>query len=69
MLYTREPSFWTAENIAKLCKLWDEKKTTIEIARTLGCNKNQVISAAHRYGCAPRPSPLRRNVASGEGRA
>ena len=69
MLYTREPSFWTAENIAKLCKLWDEGKTTTEIGRVLHCTKNSVIGAAHRYGCAPRPSPLRRNVASGKGRA
>ena len=37
MLYTREPSFWTAENIAKLCKLWDEGKTTTEIGRVLHC--------------------------------
>jgi hypothetical protein len=58
MLYDREPSIWTPEYIAKLCELWAAGKTTPEIGRLLGCSKNSVISAARRYGCAPRPSPL-----------
>jgi hypothetical protein len=49
-------SIWTPELIASLSTLWDEGHPTMEIARRLGINKNQVIGKVHHLGLTPRPN-------------
>ncbi len=45
---------WSEQTVFKLRELWIKGITTPEIGRQLGCSKSAVISAARRYGCAPR---------------
>jgi len=49
---------WTAANVAELRRLWLEGFVTNEIGRRLGCNKNSVVSKAHRLMLPRRPSPI-----------
>lgn len=39
---------WNDEDDAKLKKLWDEKKTTIEIGKAFGVSHNAVIGRINR---------------------
>lgn len=60
---------WTPEQIAELRKLWDAGVGTAEIGRRIGMTKNAVIGKAHRLGCKPRPSRLKRRHPSMRPRA
>lgn len=42
-------------------RLWDQGKTLRQIGVALGRTPNSIVSIAHRYHFAPRPSPLRRS--------
>jgi hypothetical protein len=50
----------TSANLALAYDLWHEGLSASEIGRRVGCNKNSLLSYAHRRGWPPRPSPLGR---------
>lgn len=49
---------WTDEIISLLRTLWNDGRTTMEIARQIGISKNAVVGKAHRLGLTARPSPI-----------
>jgi GcrA cell cycle regulator len=57
---------WTEETIARLRGLWDEGHSTAEIGRRMGISKNAVVGKAHRLNLPARPSPIKRDAASGQ---
>ncbi|HTR17617.1 MAG TPA: GcrA family cell cycle regulator [Acetobacteraceae bacterium] len=57
---------WTEELIARLRGLWDEGHSTAEIGRRMGISKNAVVGKAHRLSLPARPSPIKRDAASGQ---
>ncbi len=57
-----EKDVWTAENIAKLRRLWAGDLSTAEIGRLIGMTKNAVVGKAHRLHLRSRPSPILRGV-------
>ena len=56
---------WTDEVIVKLRNFWAEGHSTAEIGRRLNISKNAVVGKAHRLSLPPRPSPIRRDGATG----
>jgi len=56
---------WTPEAIEALRGYWAEGHSTAEIGRRMGISKNAVVGKAHRLVLPPRPSPIRREPASG----
>ncbi len=60
---------WTSEAIDQLRALWSEGHSTAEIGRRMGVTKNAIVGKAHRLNLPPRPSPIRREAAMGEGMA
>lgn len=46
---------WTDEKIALLRTMWDEGKTSREIAEEIGKSRNAVIGQVHRLGLKKRP--------------
>ena len=57
-----EKDVWTAENIAKLRRLWAGDLSAAEIGRQIGMTKNAVVGKAHRLHLRSRPSPILRGV-------
>lgn len=55
---------WDDDTIRLLRRLWDEKHSTSEIARRLGCSKNSIVGKAQRLDLESRPSPIRRPAGS-----
>lgn len=51
--------YWTEERTATLERLWNEGHSSAQIARALGCTKNQVVGKAHRLHLSARPSPIK----------
>ena len=60
-LYSRDETPWTDQEIAILRREWDAGTTTAAIAKSIGRNKNMVISKVHRLALPSRPSPIRRS--------
>ncbi len=60
-LYNRDETPWTDQEIAILRREWDAGTTTAAIAKSIGRNKNMVISKVHRLALPSRPSPIRRS--------
>jgi GcrA cell cycle regulator len=56
---------WSDETIGRLKLLWTEGLSTAEIGRRMGISKNAVVGKAHRLLLESRPSPIRRDSASG----
>ncbi len=56
---------WNEETILRLRAFWDEGHSTAEIGRRMGISKNAVVGKAHRLNLPARPSPIRRDGASG----
>ena len=56
---------WTEETIVRLRGLWAEGHSTAEIGRRFGVTKNAIVGKAHRLELPARPSPIRRDGASG----
>ena len=56
---------WNEETIARLRALWAEGLSTAEIGRRMTISKNAVVGKAHRLNLPARPSPIRREGASG----
>ncbi len=56
---------WNEESIMRLRALWAEGHSTAEIGRRMGVSKNAVVGKAHRLNLPARPSPIRRDGASG----
>jgi len=56
---------WNEETIARLRALWAEGLSTAEIGRRMAISKNAVVGKAHRLNLPARPSPIRREGASG----
>jgi GcrA cell cycle regulator len=57
-----EKDIWTAENVAKLRRLWAEDLSAAEIGRQIGTTKNAVVGKAHRLNLRSRPSPILRGA-------
>lgn len=57
---------WNEETIRSLTALWAEGYSTAEIGRRLGVSKNAIVGKAHRLVLEPRPSPIRREPATGD---
>lgn len=56
---------WTAKSIDLLRGLWAEGHSTAEIGRRMGVTKNAIVGKAHRLDLPARPSPIRKQKASG----
>ena len=55
----RGQSPWTDMTITELERLWNEGRSSAEIARQLNVSKNSVIGKARRLDLPRRPSPIR----------
>ena len=55
----RGQSPWTDMTITELERLWNEGRSSAEIARQLNVSKNSVIGKACRLDLPRRPSPIR----------
>lgn len=51
---------WTTEMIEHLSQMWQEGKTTNEIAKALGVSKNSIVGKVHRLNLEARPSPIKK---------
>ena len=63
-----KPSYYR-QSIKNVQVAYDGARDASQIAFSFAAEKPLDEVMDERYGCAPRPSPLRRNVASGKGRA
>lgn len=50
---------WTEEKIEKLRQMWEQGKTSNEIAKKLGVTKNSIVGKVHRLCLKARPSPIK----------
>jgi GcrA cell cycle regulator len=66
---TGERGFWTDETEARLARLWNEGRSSAEIARLMKTTKNAVVGRVHRLGLERRPSPIKRPEAGSRPRA
>ncbi len=55
---------WNEETISRLRNLWQEGHSTAEIGRRMSITKNAVVGKAHRLTLPPRPSPIRKGLAT-----
>ena len=60
---------WTAKAIDLLRALWAEGHSTAEIGRRMGVTKNAIVGKAHRLDLPARPSPIRKQDATGAAHA
>ena len=50
---------WTEEQVEKLRQMWEQGKTSNEIAKKLGVTKNSIVGKVHRLCLKARPSPIK----------
>ena len=53
------PDFWTPDRIAELRKRWDANETGRQIAKAMGCSRDDVLTKARRLGLPSRRPSVR----------
>lgn len=62
-------SFWTADRMKVLSKLWHDGLSASQVAARIGgCSRNAVISKLHRMGLTGRPQDINRHRQGGYAR-